>query len=237
MGETGYHKEQKVQSIFTEIASHYDQVNRAISFYQDRRWRRFALNQADLRSGDHLLDVACGTGMMCLAAAELMGQGEIVGVDFCENMLVHARKKVRKTPYGSMIHFQQANALQLPFKENSFSAATMAFGLRNVSDIQRSLAELKRVVQPGGKIVILDLGKPRWPLFREVYFYYLKHLMPKLGQWRSGHDVYRWLPESLCHYPNQQKLCLYLEKAGFVQVKYHELCGGVIAVHVGVVPK
>lgn len=230
----GVSKQEYVHEIFSTIAYKYDWLNSVLSFNQDKYWRAFAIEQAGLSPGDLTLDVATGTGMMALEQAQTMRTGHVIGLDFCQRMLQKAQENIANTPYEPMIEFVQGNAMKLPFTSNTFKAVTIGFGLRNMPNYQQVIAEMVRVVQPGGRIVSLDLAKPNLPGFKQLYYFYFESVLPLLGKMGVGVDgPYRWLPESLQDYPNQRVICEYFAQAGLKDTVYHELTGGVVAVHVG----
>ena len=228
-------KEEYVQVVFAAIAHRYDLLNTLLSFNRDRYWRQFAVRQTKLAVGDKVLDVCCGTGMMAIAEAELVGKtGSVTGLDFSPPMLAVAAERIAKTPYGKNIQLLEGNATALPFADNSFDCATIAFGLRNVPDILQTLTEMLRVVRPGGRIVSLELAKPSAPVFKQMYYLYFEHILPLLGKLSVGRDgPYRWLPESLKTFPHQAEVCELFRKAGLRNAHYFELTGGITAVHVG----
>ncbi len=231
----GKEKEAHVQAVFAAIARRYDLLNTVLSFNQDRYWRRFAIRQTGLQVGGKALDVCCGTGMMVLAEAEIVGEhGHVTGLDFSRPMLDVAAERIAKTKYGGRIELVEGNAMALPFADNTFDCATIAFGLRNVPDILQTIKEMRRVVRPGGKVVSLELGKPSAPVFKQLYYLYFEHLLPLLGKLGVGREgPYRWLPESLKLYPHQTEVRELFEKAGLRDARFFELTGGITAVHVG----
>lgn len=230
-------KEQYVHRMFSRIARRYDLLNRVLSFRQDVRWRRIAADLAALRPGDAALDVATGTGDLAFELARRVGEsGRVVGIDFVEEMLTIARAKADRVPVGSRCTFEQGNALSLPYAEGTFQAATIAFALRNVADVPRCLAEMRRVVAPGGRVVCLELSKPVWPVFRQVYWFYFHRIVPIIGRLAQGVDgPYRYLPESVARFPDQESLAEIMRDVGFKEVSYRNLTGGIAAIHVGTV--
>lgn len=227
-------KQEYVHKVFTTIADKYDWLNSVLSFNQDRYWRTFAIKKANLLPGDVTLDVASGTGMMALEQARIMGTGHIIGLDFCDSMLEKAKENIDKTPYGLMIELVQGNALKLPFASNTFNAVTIGFGLRNMSNYQQVISEMARVTKPGGRVVSLDLAKPKLVGFKQLYYFYFESILPLIGKLSIGTDgPYRWLPESLHNYPDQSIICEYFTQAGLKDAVYYELTGGIVAVHVG----
>lgn len=234
----GVSKEEYVHKVFSRIAQKYDFLNSVLSFNQDKYWRAFAVKKACLSPGDIVLDVACGTGKLTLAEACAMGRGRVIGVDFCQEMLNQAACNVAGKPEKSMIEFRHANARELPFAQNTFQSATIAFGLRNMPDYHQVLAEMVRVVKPGGRVVSLELAKPSLPIFKQLYYFYFERILPFLGKCGIGQDgPYQWLPESLKYYPHQRVITEYFTMAGLESVVCYELTGGIVAVHVGMKPQ
>lgn len=230
----GVSKQEYVHEVFSMIADQYDWLNSLLSFNQDKYWRTFAVKQAHLLPGDVTLDVASGTGMMALEQAKVMKIGHVIGLDFCNSMLKKAQQNIASTPYEPIIELVQGNAMKLPFADNTFQAVTIGFGLRNMSDYKQVIAEMVRVVRPGGRVVSLDLAKPKLPIFKQLYYFYFESILPFLGKIGIGVDgPYRWLPESLHDYPNQRVICEYFAQAGLKDTSYYELTGGIVAVHVG----
>ena len=229
-------KEHYVHNVFAAIAHRYDLLNTLLSFNQDKRWRRIAVARAGLPLGGHALDVCCGTGRMSIELMQSGGRDAMVtGLDFCAEMLAVGQENIAKAGLAKSVRFVQGNAVQLPFADNSFDSAVIAFALRNVPDIRQTLAEMRRVVKPGGRVVSLELAKPSAPVFKQLYYLYFEHVLPLLGKIGIGSDgPYRWLPESLRHFPHQSVICRYFEETGLQQVCYEELTGGIVAVHVGV---
>lgn len=230
-------KEKYVHDMFQRIARRYDLLNRVLSFRQDIRWRRITVELAKLSPGDKALDVATGTGDLAFEMARRVGpSGKVVGVDFVAEMLQIASAKAMRLEHGSHCDFQQANALQLPFDDGRFRAATIGFALRNVADIRGCLSEMRRVVEPGGRVLCLELSKPVWPVFRQVYHLYFHGLVPVIGRLAQGVDgPYRYLPESVARFPDQETLAEIMRDVGLKDVTYRNLSGGIAAVHVGIV--
>jgi len=161
--------------------------------------------------------------------------GRVTGLDFCENMLAQAVRNIEKTPYKNNIELIQGNAMALPFADNTFDCATIGFALRNVPDVEGCIAEMRRVVKPGGRVVSLELAKPRAPVFKQLYYLYFEQLVPLLGKLGVGKDgPYQWLPNSLKIFPHQSAIKDIFTKVGLKDAVYHELTGGIVAVHVGI---
>jgi len=228
-------REQYVQDLFRRVAPRYDFLNRLLSFRRDVAWRRFTARQAGLGPGGSVLDVATGTGDLAFDLAAVVGrEGRVVGLDLTEEMLVRARRKADKLGLGDVCTFVQGNALDLPFDENEFDAATIAFGLRNVVDRERCLLEMKRVVRPGGRVLVLEFSRPVWPVFRQVYLLYFRYVLPWIGRLIQGDpDTYRYLPETVLAFPDQEALAAMMRELGFRNVRYHNLTGGICALHIG----
>jgi demethylmenaquinone methyltransferase / 2-methoxy-6-polyprenyl-1,4-benzoquinol methylase len=229
-------KEQFVHELFSTIAHRYDLLNSLLSFNRDRYWRRLAVERTGLAPGQKGLDVCCGTGLMTVEQARRVGPGgKVVGLDFCRSMLTVAVGNIAKTPYGPVIELVEGNAMALPFADDSFDCATIGFALRNVPDIKAVLAELRRVVRPGGRVVSLELAKPSVPVFKQLYYLYFEQILPLLGRVGIGADgPYRWLPESLRRLPHQAEICRLFGEVGLRDAAYEELTGGIVAVHTGV---
>jgi len=228
-------KEEYVHAVFSSIAHRYDLLNTALSFNRDKYWRRFAVEHAGLKPGGKGLDVCCGTGMLALEQAKVVGlNGRVVGLDFCENMLAKAALNIRRTRYSGVIELVKGNAVNLPFPDNTFDCATIGFALRNVPDIKKTIDEMRRVVKPGGRVVSLELARPGAPVFKQLYYLYFNHIVPVLGRLGAGLDgPYNWLPDSLKNFPHQSEIRDIFAAAGLADARYYELTGGIVAVHVG----
>jgi len=222
-------KEEYVHSVFTRIAKYYDTMNRVISFNQDNKWRRQAAQKTGVRPGHHVLDCCCGTGALtCMLVPLVGGEGRVVGIDFTEEMLELARKKCPKA------EFVQGNALDLPFEDCSFDAATMAFALRNLADQNKAIEEMVRVVKPGGRVVILELNRPSMPVFKQVFNFYFNKIVPFLRKMRKGSaDSYVYLPQSYSFLPPPGELLETMQQAGLKETGMQEMTGGVTAVFWG----
>lgn len=232
-------KEEYVHDIFSDIAHRYDLLNTTLSFNQDKYWRRYAVSRCGLKPGGKGLDVCCGTGMLTIEMARAAGgAGEMVGLDFCENMLARAVENIGKTPFEGIIKLVQGNAVDLPFPDDYFDCAIIGFALRNVPDIEKTISEMSRVVRPGGKVVSLELSKPSAPVFKQAYYLYFDRLVPILGKLGIGRDgPYSYLPNSLKAFPHQSEIKLMFDRLGLLETCYKELTGGIVTVHEGVVPQ
>jgi len=231
-------KEEYVHSIFSAIAQKYDTLNTVLSFNQDKRWRKFTVEQTGLKTGGAALDVCCGTGMITTELAKKAGPtGRVVGLDFNENMLAIARENLKDSPYQDNIEYIQGNAMELPFPDSTFDSVTIGFGLRNVPDMRRALRELARVIKPGGRVVCLEFSKPTVPVFKQIYNFYFDKWVPFLGKLGVGlAGPYRYLHNSWKNFPHQKELREEFARQGLQEATYYELTGGVVSVHVGVRP-
>jgi demethylmenaquinone methyltransferase/2-methoxy-6-polyprenyl-1,4-benzoquinol methylase len=211
-----------VQTMFDRIAPVYDLMNRVMTAGLDQRWRR-ATVRAVVESGDRVLDAACGTGDLAIIAAE--AGATVTGLDFSERMLERAR---RKRPDLEWI---QGDLLALPFEDDTFDAATVGFGVRNVADLPGSIAELRRVLGTGGRLGILEITRPRGPL-RFFYSLWFDRIVPLLGKVLPGGEAYTYLPASVRRFPGPDDLAA--QMAGFRDVDYRLFAGGIVALHTGV---
>ena len=219
----------RVREMFARISPRYDLLNHLLSGNIDKRWRRRVVRELSLRlpQNPNVLDVACGTGDLSIEIFEAK-QARVVGIDFCRPMLEVARTKTQAIP------FVEGDALHLPFADRSFDLVTIGFGLRNLSSRERGLQELRRVLRPNGWAAILEFSQPTiWGLRQLVAFYYAR-LLPQIGGWLSGsRSAYKYLPDSIAKFPNQQELAAMMRDAGFGNVTFENLTGGVAALHLG----
>ncbi len=220
--------------MFSAIAPRYDFLNRLFSAGRDRYWRREAIRASELPPKGQLLDICTGTADMAVEAARQFPNARIVGVDFSRPMIALGLAKLERTNLTNRISLQVAPAEALPFPEQSFDAATVAFGLRNVPDRLRGLRQMHRVLRPGGRAVILEFTTPPSPLFRGLYLWYFHRVLPWIGRLVSGHpSAYSYLPASVAEFPSPDGLSDWMRDAGFHQVSYRLLTGGIAAIHVG----
>jgi len=224
-----------VERMFSAIAPRYDFLNRLLSAGRDRVWRREAIRAIGLSSGGRLLDVCTGTADMALEAARQFPAATIAGVDFSAAMIELGRRKVACAHVAERVHLSVAPAEALPFGDQVFDGATVAFGLRNVPERRQALAEIHRVLRPAGRAVILEFTTPPGRLFRRIYLWYFHRVLPVIGGFVSGHpSAYTYLPASVSDFPPPKELAAWMTEAGFRDVSYRLLTGGIVAIHVGV---
>jgi demethylmenaquinone methyltransferase / 2-methoxy-6-polyprenyl-1,4-benzoquinol methylase len=221
--ESGTLPAEGVRSMFDRIAPVYDVMNRAMTAGLDQRWRRLTA-RAVVRPGDDVLDACCGTGDLAIAARK--AGGKVTGLDFSEPMLERARRK------DATIEWVRGDLLELPFADASFDAATVGFGVRNVVDLERALAELRRVLRPGGRLAILEITRPRGPL-QLFYRLWFDLLIPLAGRLLPGGKAYTYLPASVRRFPGPEALSALLGAHGFGGVAFRRLGGGIVALHTG----
>src|SRR5215218_9849539 len=223
--------EPQVRAMFDRIARGYDLLNSVMTAGLHHQWRRRAVEIAGVGAGDRVLDVATGTGDLAIELASRVAPGgEVIGSDFSENMLALARKKAPE------LTFQWGNALELPYADDEFDAVTVGFGARNFSDLDRGLAEMTRVVRPGGRILILEMTTPRKPPLSTFFGLWFDRVVPLLGKLSSDPDAYDYLPNSVKRWPDPAGLAAAFERAGLQQIRWVLTAGGIIATHVGVKP-
>ncbi|UOR12460.1 demethylmenaquinone methyltransferase [Halobacillus amylolyticus] len=227
-------KEERVHHVFEKIYSRYDRMNSIISFQQHRLWRKDVMRRMNVSKGDHTLDVCCGTGDWTMALAEEVGPtGKVVGLDFSVNMLsVGIKKKIASRK--KQVEFEHGNAMELPFEDNQFDHVTIGFGLRNVPDYLQVLKEMHRVVKPGGKVVCLETSQPTNPIFKRLYYFYFRNIMPLFGKlFAKSYQEYSWLHESAKDFPGKNELAAMFYRVGLKNVEVKPYTGGVAAMHIG----
>jgi len=220
-----------VRRMFDRIAPRYDLLNRLMTAGLDRRWRELAADAAGLAPGGRVLDCCSGTGDLALALARRVGpQGEVVALDFSERMLARAREKLARAPAPTRV--VAADALALPFPDGHFDAATVAFGVRNLADLDAGIGELVRVVRPGGRVVILEITTPA--RLRRFYGLWLDRVVPHLGRLVArDRSAYSYLPASVRRFPAPRELAARMAAAGLAEVQWRPLAGGIVALHHG----
>ena len=225
--------------MFDRIAGIYDRLNSVMTAGLHHRWRRRAVDLAEVQGGSRVLDVATGTGDLAFELARRVGSGgQVVGADFSEEMLTIARRKAESGAIGpedAGVRFEQANALLLPHATDEFDAATVGFGVRNFSDLDQGLRELARVVRPGGHVVILEMTTPQRPPLSTFFKLWFDRVVPVLGRVAGDSDAYTYLPNSVRRFPGPDQLAARMTQAGMTDVRYILTAGGIIALHVGTV--
>jgi len=224
-----------VGQVFDSVASKYDVMNDVMSFGVHRLWKRFTVSQAAVRPGQTVLDLAGGTGDLAAKFSKRVGsQGRVVLSDINNAMLTTGRNRLADDGLIGNLDYAQANAEALPFADDSFDCITMAFGLRNVTDKAQALQSMLRVLKPGGKLLVLEFSKPVLPLLSKAYDAYSFSALPLMGKLVANDaESYRYLAESIRMHPDQETLELMMQEAGFAKTGYHNLTGGVVALHKG----
>jgi demethylmenaquinone methyltransferase/2-methoxy-6-polyprenyl-1,4-benzoquinol methylase len=233
----GEQRAAKVNDLFAAIARRYDLLNDLQSFGLHRRWKRRAIELAAVQSGYRALDLCCGTGDLALALARR--GAEVTGVDFSPAMLeiAEARRQRNFKSQISNLKFMPGDALQIPFPDASFDIVTVGYGLRNLTNWEKGLAEMHRVAKPGARLVVLDFGKPANALWRGIYFAHLKCTVPLLGWMFCGNaDAYAYILESLKHYPAQLAVAAKMRELKLVNVRVINFLGGAMAINYGEKP-
>ena len=221
--------------MFDRIAGVYDLLNSVMTAGLHHRWRERAVDLACVGPGSRVLDVATGTGDLAIELARRVAPGgEVVGSDFSEAMLARARAKAK--PAGAELRFEWGDALALPFEDGTFDAATVGFGARNFSDLARGLAEMARVVRPGGRVVVLEFTSPTRAPLSLFYRLWFDRVVPLLGALAGDSDAYTYLPNSVKRFPAPAGLAAELERAGLREISYLLTAGGIVVIHVGTVP-
>lgn len=228
-------KQQRVRGVFDSVADKYDVMNDLMSLGIHRLWKRFTIDLSGLRAAERALDLAGGTGDLSLAMARKVGsKGLVVLSDINAAMLGHGRERMIDKGQIDNIRFAQVNAEIIPFADNSFDCLTIGFGLRNVTDKQKALASMYRVLKPGGRLLVLEFSKPTVPGLDKLYDEYSFRLLPAMGKMVAGDaESYQYLAESIRMHPDQETLKGMMEQAGFDRCQYYNLTGGIVAVHRG----
>lgn len=228
-------KTAKVAEVFHSVASKYDLMNDLMSFGIHRVWKFITINMSGVRAGNRVLDLAGGTGDLTKKFSKLVGEkGQVVLADINHSMLEVGKKRLLDQGYFENINFVQANAEELPFPDNHFDCITIAFGLRNVTHKDKALRSMYRALKPGGRLLVLEFSKPRFPGLKPIYDAYSFSILPRLGKLVANDSAsYQYLAESIRRHPDQETLRNMMLEAGYVKVDYYNLTGGIVAVHKG----
>ena len=228
----------RVAGVFHSVADNYDLMNDLMSAGIHRLWKHMTIEMSGVRKGHKVLDIAGGTGDLAAKFSKIVGsEGSVVLADINESMLKVGRDRLIDRGITENITFSQADAQYLPFPDNTFNVITIAFGLRNVTDKDMALRSMLRVLKPGGKLLILEFSKPTSPLLSKIYDTYSFNVLPRLGKvFANDSDSYKYLAESIRMHPDQFTLLHMLDSAGFENTDFHNMTGGVVALHRGIKP-
>ncbi|HIO93564.1 MAG TPA: bifunctional demethylmenaquinone methyltransferase/2-methoxy-6-polyprenyl-1,4-benzoquinol methylase UbiE [Leucothrix mucor] len=225
----------KVAEVFHSVADKYDVMNDLMSMGVHRLWKRYTIEKSGAKRGDNILDLAGGTGDLAAKFVRIVGaEGNVVLSDINGSMLENGRSRLIDMGIAGNIEYIQANAESLPFPDNYFNIVTIAFGLRNVTDKDKALRSILRTLKPGGKLMVLEFSKPVVPGLNTIYDQYSFKLLPLIGKLVANDaDSYRYLAESIRMHPDQETLKAMMEEAGFERTTYHNMTGGIVALHIG----
>jgi demethylmenaquinone methyltransferase/2-methoxy-6-polyprenyl-1,4-benzoquinol methylase len=228
----------KVAEVFHSVAGNYDLMNDLMSGGIHRLWKRVTIEMSGVRPGHTVLDIAGGTGDLAAKLSRIVGpEGTVVLADINDSMLKVGRDRLVDRGITDNVRFSQADAQYLPFPDNTFDVITIAFGLRNVTDKDMALRSMLRVLKPGGKLLVLEFSKPPNSLLSKIYDGYSFSILPKLGKlFANDADSYQYLAESIRMHPDQETLMGMMDSAGFANTDYHNMTGGIVALHRGVKP-
>lgn len=229
----------RVRGMFAQIAPHYDRMNHVLSLNIDKQWRAKTVALLGPSADQAILDCCTGTGDLAFTFAKKTDCPKIVGADFCAPMLQIAREKQQRTDIpGDRLTFVEADTTSLPFEDDSFSLVTVGFGLRNVSDVDVGLKEMLRVCKRGKSVGILEFSKPTFPVLKQGYNFYFRHVLPRVGQFfaKNNSSAYEYLPASVSEFPSGEQFLDLMKKHGFVNPRQHVLTFGVASLYVGEKP-
>ena len=228
-----------IQQMFGSIARVYDLLNTILSFNFDKSWRRFAVKVSNVTPDAKVLDVCTGTGNLAIEYSKMLNKsGKVIGSDFCHEMVKLADNKLKKKKLSDKIDVLGADTLHLPFQDNSFQVSAVAFGIRNVADLRAGITEMMRITAPDGRVVILEFSQPTNRIFKSIYYFYFKQILPFIGKLisRSKYNAYSYLPDSVLKFPDRNGLKSLMELCGLEDVKIYSRTLGIVTVHVGKKP-
>ena len=232
-GEETQSKKQEVATMFNNISGRYDFLNHFLSLGIDKLWRRKAVKQLKELNPNKILDIATGTGDFALALLKLNPK-EIIGVDISQGMLSVGTNKMKKKKVDGIIKLELGDSENLPFEDNSFDAITVAFGVRNFEDLEKGLSEMKRVLRPDGKVIILEFSKPKYFPIKQLFSFYSNCVIPTFGKLISKDKrAYTYLPESVAEFPEGEKFHFIMDKVGYTKVSSLRLSGGISSIYMG----
>ena len=232
-------KAENIRNMFGSIVRVYDFLNALLSLNFDKSWRKFAAKVSDVKTDTKVLDVCTGTGDLAISYSKLLnGNGLVVGSDYCHDMLRYGLPKIKKRHLENKIKLIEADTLQLPFRDNSFEISTVAFGIRNVADLEAGIKEMRRVVGPDGRVVILEFSQPTNFLFRRIYLFYFTRILPMIGRLvsKSRIDAYTYLPQSVLAFPDKLSLKKKMEECGLEDVRFFTRTLGIVTIPIGKKP-
>ena len=229
---TGTRKKEYVRQMFNDVSKRYDFLNKVLSFGIDSYWRKNLIRMMNIQKGISILDVATGTGDIVF---EILKDNnvEITGLDYAENMIVEANEKAISKNVLNQVQFIHGDAEELPFSDCSFDLLSISFGFRNIGHYDVALSEFNRVLKPGGKLAILEFSEPNSKIFNIMYQFYFKHILPKVGAFISKSDGYKYLPESVKHFPSRAELKSMIKGSGFNNIIIKDLTFGVCSIFIG----
>ncbi|KAA3596513.1 MAG: demethylmenaquinone methyltransferase [Candidatus Scalindua sp. AMX11] len=237
--ETQKERSDNIKSMFSSIVRVYDFLNAFLSLNRDKSWRKFTVKVSDMTPNMKILDVCTGTGDLAISfSQQLNGNGLVVGSDYCHDMLRYGKPKIEKRQIADKIKLIEADTLKLPFPDNTFDISTVGFGIRNVTDLMAGIKEMGRVIIPNGKVIILEFSQPTNFIFRGIYFFYFRKILPIIGKIvsKSKFDAYSYLPNSVLAFPNKDELKRKMEECGLIEVKIFQKTFGIVTIHIGSKP-
>ena len=210
----------------------YDFMNQIMSLGFDSYWRSLVVQKSEIQKGKSGLDICCGTGQITMALSRVAGRdGSVIGLDFSENMLAIAKLKARTQDFNSELEFIQGDATRLPFMSENFDCVTVGWGLRNVPQLETTVSEMFRVLKPGGKVVSIEMGKPKWPIFTQIYWKLFKYLVPLIGKAITGNwNAYQYLHDSSVEFIDQKRLAEIFKNHNLIDISVTNLFGGTVAI-------